>query len=191
MTTTVRHTTAAHGPARTSRTSTAPLLDAKALDQVMHNTSLPAASPLRKAAHALDQTWGDENIMSGVVGTGSGHFPRKASSDELKASAQALLLQSEKLTEGDDLKRLGAVNITHSAKVSEAELAKMVKTIAGDGFCYESSNAALGPTGDLALNTATQKVKVSENDPRQATAFVLTNVKTNNFLVLYVRGGWD
>lgn len=166
--------------------------------------SLPATDKVRKAGVALDQTWGDENIMSGVAGALTGKLSRSLTSAQASQWATDMLATGLSLTDGK-VRTRGEVT-TKSSAVDAKTLTALSTIIAGDGFCYDTSNPAnvtqvrkeiaalvtsLGSLKDLKLVQAQREVKVGDNDWRTATVSILVNTKTNTYAGFYTRGGWD
>lgn len=209
-------------PAVTPRRPTAPaaLLSKADIAKAFHNQLLPSGNKLGKAAATLDQTWADNNIMSGVVSTLSGKLPKKASAAELNALAGQMLQSGLDQTDGDDGVRTRGTVKFKSGPLDEAALQALSKTTARDGFCYDPANpdnakgvrTELNPmikalsagstpragwgantpaSRDLQIITASREVKVGDNDWRTATVSLLLNTRTNEFAGVYTRGGWD
>jgi hypothetical protein len=101
----------------------------------IYNRQLPPSSPVGQLARAMDSQMGDQNIMSGVVGTLSGQLSAKQPSDvELERWGQAMLADYLDATEGQPLKEAEVQVLNPKAALERAGV------IVAEGYAYNTSN---------------------------------------------------
>lgn len=165
---------------------------------------LPGSHPLARAGSAIGQQWLDEQISTGSVGVATGRIARSKtpSADQLKGLAIEMLRRGYADRQEVELPASSKIAATEGRSLDAAVVdgAKIVR----DGFAYSpnAENLAplqkevaklvrlLGKPGDVKAVTARVKTHDETVDGNIAfSACLFANVKTGEFLELFVREG--
>jgi hypothetical protein len=188
------------GPRAAHQKPAGDLLDKKARNEMLYNRALPHSSALGNAARKIDQQWGDDNIMSGVVSTFAGHVAKGASDAQLKVLAADLLADALKAT--DELKTRGALKLSIGS-TSQQSVSRAAHTVAVEGFVYSDNAenvggvfkdlkeviARLGPAKEIRAVHAHGVVDHPDQGKVPVNVFLFANTRTGDVAAFYSRQG--